>query len=253
LKKSGLVLASLFLLVAALGAQTAAERARLETALEKAKIPAAMAGRLRNNAAFYAALKAVTSGGDRYLRLLVDKGHPLPSGYEPADLRPLRCRNYRAGISDPMALRAAAEAALEEMGAAAAREGVVLTVSSAYRSYEYQVGSFDRWTKRLGRVEAERVSAQPGRSQHQLGLVVDFGGLENSFAQTRAGLWVKDNASRFGWSLSYPEGYEDVTGYAWESWHYRYVGTELAAFIDGWFGGIQQYALAFIYEWENAK
>jgi D-alanyl-D-alanine carboxypeptidase len=64
---------------------------------------------------------------------------------------------------------------------------------------------------------------------------------------------MRDNAARFGWSLSFPEGYEDVNGYDWESWHYRYVGPELAAFIDAYFGGIQQYALQFIHEWENAN
>jgi D-alanyl-D-alanine carboxypeptidase len=136
------------------------------------------------------------------------------------------------------------------MAAAARAEGLTLTVSSAYRSYEYQIGSFDRWTRRLGLTEAERVSARPGRSQHQLGLVVDFGSITNEFAETSQGRWVKANAGRFGWSLSFPRGYEELTGYAWESWHYRYVGKELCAFIDRWFEGIQQHALRFIHEWE---
>ncbi|MDR1024224.1 MAG: D-alanyl-D-alanine carboxypeptidase family protein, partial [Treponema sp.] len=51
--------------------------------------------------------------------------------------------------------------------------------------------------------------------------------------------------------ISFPDGYENVTGYRWESWHYRYVGEDLAAFIDTWFGGIQQYALQFIHAWEE--
>ena len=152
-----------------------------------------------------------------------------------------------------MMLRRKAEAALEEMAAAAKASGITLTVSSAYRSYQYQIGSFQRWTSRLGLKEAERVSARPGRSQHQLGLVVDFGSISNAFAETEAGKWVASNAGRFGFSLSYPRGYEDLTGYSWESWHYRYVGRELAAFIGVWFNGIQQYALRFIHEWETDK
>jgi D-alanyl-D-alanine carboxypeptidase len=137
------------------------------------------------------------------------------------------------------------------MAAAARADGIVLTVSSAYRSYAYQAGSFERWTRRLGLSEAEKVSARPGASQHQLGLVVDFGSITNEFAETGAGRWVKANASRFGWSLSYPRDYEDLTGYTWESWHYRYVGEDLAAFIDTYFDGVQQYALVFLHTWER--
>jgi D-alanyl-D-alanine carboxypeptidase len=72
-----------------------------------------------------------------------------------------------------------------------------------------------------------------------------------SFAQTAAHAWLGRNASRFGWSLSFPQGYEAVTGYRWESWHYRYVGPELSAFTDTYFDGVQQYALQFIRAWNT--
>jgi D-alanyl-D-alanine carboxypeptidase len=222
--------------------------ARLESAL--ADIPASLGARIKSDSAFPGALAKVLND-DPYLRVLVDKTHPLPESYEPEDLETLVYENYRAGIADVMMLRKKAAAALEEMAAAARAEGIILTVSSAYRSYAYQVGSFDRWTRRLGLGEAEKFSARPGKSQHQLGLVVDFGSITNDFAETGAGRWVKANASRFGWSLSYPREYEYLTGYAWESWHYRYVGKDLAAFIDTYFNGVQQYALAFLRAWER--
>jgi D-alanyl-D-alanine carboxypeptidase len=145
-----------------------------------------------------------------------------------------------------MMLRKAAFDALEEMAAAAQSEGVTLTASSAYRSFNYQRDVYNRIVRQLGQEAADRVSARPGHSQHQLGLVVDFGSIDNSFAETAQGRWIAANASEFGWSLSYPRGYEDITGYSWESWHYRYVGKDLAAFIDRHFDGIQQYALEFI-------
>ncbi|MDR0403474.1 MAG: M15 family metallopeptidase [Treponema sp.] len=230
--------------------QTGGFTARLEAALKAANIPGSLGTRIRNDPAFPGALAKIL-GGDLYLRILVDKTHPLPEDYEPEDLAVLAYKSYRAGIADTMMLREKAERALEEMAAAARADGIVLTVSSAYRSYSYQAGSFDRWTRRLGLAEAEKVSARPGKSQHQLGLVVDFGSITNEFAETRAGRWVKANAGRFGWSLSYPREYEALTGYSWESWHYRYVGKDLAAFIDTYFGGIQHYALVFLYEWER--
>ncbi|MDR2048655.1 MAG: M15 family metallopeptidase [Treponema sp.] len=223
---------------------------RLESALAAAGIPGSLGARIKGDPAFPGALAKVLDG-DPYLRILVDKTHPLPESYEPADLEKLAYENYRAGIADVMMLRKKAERALEEMAAAARAEGVILTVSSAYRSYAYQVGSFERWTRRLGAAEAEKVSARPGRSQHQLGLTVDFGSISNDFAETRAGRWIKANAARFGWSLSYPREYQDITGYSWESWHYRYVGKDLAAFINTYFDGVQQYALAFLHAWER--
>jgi D-alanyl-D-alanine carboxypeptidase len=147
-------------------------------------------------------------------------------------------------------LRRVAADALEEMAAAAGADGAVLTVASAYRSYTYQVSLYNRYVEEMGREAADRESARPGHSQHQLGLIVDFGPVDNAFAETEAGLWVAANASRFGWSISYPNGYEPLTGYSWESWHYRYVGRDLAAFIDNYFNGIQQYALRFLHEWD---
>ena len=227
---------------------------KLSRILKTAEIPPEMAQSIKElggpGGVFLAQLEEILKNEDSYLRILVDKKHPLPETYSPDDLIVLKYKSYRQGIADTMLLRAKAEAALEEMAAAARASGITLTVSSAYRSYQYQIGSFNRWTERLGLEEAERVSARPGRSQHQLGLVVDFGSITNSYANTSEGKWVALNASRFGFSLSYPKGYEELTGYSWESWHYRYVGAELAAFIDAWFDGIQQHALRFMYEWE---
>jgi D-alanyl-D-alanine carboxypeptidase len=188
--------------------------------------------------------------GDPYLRRLVDKTHALPDGYEPDDLVELTGGTYLVNRTGLM-LRRSAAAALAAMAAAAQADGAALLVSSTYRSYNYQVEVYARTVRQDGQEEADRVSARPGYSQHQTGLAVDFGSIDDSFAQTPAGHWILSNAARFGWSLSFPPGYEAVTGYVWESWHYRYVGLELAAFIDTYFDGIQQYALRFIHEWEN--
>jgi D-alanyl-D-alanine carboxypeptidase len=190
--------------------------------------------------------------GDPYLRRLVDKNHSLPEAYAPEDLVELKPGSYEVGRAGFMLRREAAEA-LEAMAAAARSEGIILRASSAYRSYEYQVQVYNRIVGELGREAADRESARPGFSQHQTGLAVDFGSIDDSFARTGAGRWVLENGSRFGWSLSFPDGYEEVTGYRWESWHYRYVGRDLAAFIDNWFGGIQQYALQFIHAWEEME
>jgi D-alanyl-D-alanine carboxypeptidase len=186
---------------------------------------------------------------DPFTYRLVDKKNALPETYEPDDLVPLTAGSFRI-TRDGMTLRKIAADALEEMAADARADGIILTVGSAYRTAEYQAMLYNRAVQNYGREAADRESAQPGKSQHQLGLTLDFSPINDSFAETPASKWLVQNASRYGWSLSYPDGYEEITGYRWESWHYRYVGKDLAAFIDNYFDGIQQYALQFIQAWQ---
>jgi zinc D-Ala-D-Ala carboxypeptidase len=184
---------------------------------------------------------------DPMLLYNVDKAKALPKGYAPTDLVGLDGTGL--SVSRPgHRLRASAFRALKAMSAAAAAEGVALLVSSSYRSYEYQVEVFGRNVKELGRAKAEMVSAMPGHSQHQLGEAVDFGSITDAFAQTKASRWLAANARRFGFSLSFPEGMTDVTGYAWESWHYRYIGKAAAALEGEYFEGVQRYLLLFLDE-----
>ncbi|MDR2150698.1 MAG: M15 family metallopeptidase [Spirochaetaceae bacterium] len=209
---------------------------------------------ITENSPFMRELSAILSG-DPYLRLLVDKQHALPTAYEPDDLVELSSNNVYRVSRQGLMLRKSAADALQVMAEAATLDKVTLVISSTYRSYHYQAQIYARNVREMGEAAADRESARPGHSQHQSGLVVDFGSIDDSFALTNAGKWMQAHASRFGWSLSFPDGYEAVTGYRWESWHYRYVGIDLCRFIDTYFAGIQQYALRFIYEWEllNAK
>ena len=203
---------------------------------------------LTENGSFSNELLAVLEDDQRYWTL-VDKNNSLNSNYVPHDLVDLT--TGRPGLETNRMLRRAAYEAVKEMTEAAAIDGHTLTVLSAYRSFEYQGRIYIYWVLREGRMEADRISARPGYSQHQLGLAVDFNMFDNALAKTPEGIWLAANASRFGWSLSYPEGLEGVTGYSWESWHYRYVGIKLTQFIDRYFDGIQQYALMFINEFNR--
>ena len=187
---------------------------------------------------------------DPFTYYLVDKRHPLPDGYEPDDLVTLQAGLYRLDQSG-IKLRKIAADALQEMAAAAAKDGIAFAIGSAYRSAVYQAQVYERAVMASGKETADRESAQSGKSQHQLGMAVDFSPIDDAFAATPASKWLLENASRFGWSLSFPDGYEEITGYRWESWHYRFVGKDLAAFINKYFDGIQQYALQFIYAWQE--
>ncbi|MCL2213578.1 MAG: M15 family metallopeptidase [Treponema sp.] len=205
---------------------------------------------LKENSGFINEFSAVLKDDSDYWNL-VDKENPIDADYVPVDLVDLK--TGMPDLETNQMLRKAAYEALLDIKNAASREGYTLTVLSAYRSFEHQGRTYTYWVTQEGQLQADRISAKPGYSQHQLGLAVDFNMLDNALAETPEGIWLAANASSFGWSLSYPDGYESITGYSWESWHYRFVGKRLAKFIDDYFDSIQQYALMFIHEFNELQ
>lgn len=188
---------------------------------------------------------------DLSLYYLIDKKHTVGADYEPKHLRKLVANDDYIINKTTLALREDADDALHEMARAAKKDGVTLDVSSTYRSYETQERTFNYWVSVDGLEEAERESARPGTSQHQLGAAVDFGNIEDSYALTDGCKWLNAHANEYGWSLSFPQGYEDVTGYRWECWHFRYIGVEACRFQNKWFSGIQQFMFEFIDAWKK--
>lgn len=107
---------------------------------------------------------------------------------------------------------------------------------SGFRSYNYQKRLYESSIQTDGLTYTELYNAKPGHSEHQTGLAFDLGGnmkywLEEEFGETPEGQWLKDNAHRFGFILRYPMGKEDITGYGYEPWHFRYVGVDHAGVI----------------------
>lgn len=138
---------------------------------------------------------------------------------------------------------------LERMFADASLVGHDLEVTSAFRSYSYQNYLFNMYFEKDGE-DAKRYSAQPGHSEHQLGTTVDITakGLPSTyhfFHTTDAGKWVLDHADEYGFVMSYPDGSEDVTGYMFEPWHYRYVGEEMAKSIGETGTTLYEYLLEY--------
>ncbi len=188
---------------------------------------------------------------DLSLYYLIDKKHAVSADYVPKDLQPVKANDLWNVSRNDLSLRPEAYAALEDLSRAALNDGIKLMVSSTYRSYQYQEGLFNRYVKQDGLELAERYSARPGTSQHQLGVAIDFGSITDDWGDTRMGKWVYEHAEDFGWSLSFPQGYEDVTGYMWECWHFRYIGKEACRFQKKWFGDIQQFMLEFLNAWQE--
>lgn len=170
---------------------------------------------LPGKAAVYAAPSTEAPGTYASGVLIVNKKYGLPSSYNP-------------GISK------LAQKAVNAMAADAKKQGITLTAFSGFRSYTYQKELYNSYVSKHGASEANRFSAKPGYSEHQTGLAFDFGGsaqsqwLKESFATTKEGKWLASNAHHYGFILRYPKGKEKITGYLYEPWHYRYLGSELA-------------------------
>ena len=164
--------------------------------------------------------------------VLVDREHGLPVDYAPDDLVSLRDLGVPILGRDAL-LRREAAGNLERLVASAAAVGEELTVTSAYRSYEDQRLSYARLVSIYGR-GADKTSAPPGHSQHQLGTAVDFTNaavgyeVRRNFGRTSASVWLQEHAHEHGFVLAYPRGGGADTGFHWEPWHYRYVGAENA-------------------------
>lgn len=133
----------------------------------------------------------------------------------------------------------AAEALRQMFEACKAETGVTLLSVSGYRSYERQSNIYNRKLRSVKKnvAKAQEYVAPPGASEHQTGLAMDIGQkhketLEVSFADTEGGKWCRENCWRFGFILRYDEPWEEITGYKYEPWHFRYVGTEFAKEIQ---------------------
>lgn len=141
---------------------------------------------------------------------IVNKTYPLPADYSPGDLTP---ETYEA---------------FGRLVAAAAADQIEITFVSGFRSYEYQQSVHDRWVERYGEETADRLSARAGHSEHQLGLAIDVNSILLDFADTPEGIWLRENCTKFGFIIRYQYEKEPITGYIYEPWHIRYLGTELA-------------------------
>jgi len=168
------------------------------------------------------------------LLVLVNKQYKLPSSYAPKDLVKASKSGIRRG--ENYYLRSIVIPDLTRMITDAKSEGVDLSIVSGYRSYQTQIDTYNYWLKmNNGNTNlVDTFSARAGHSQHQLGTAIDFSTNEirdklgDEFSNTKASKWLSQNAYKYGFVISYPKGYENITGYKHESWHYRYIGVENA-------------------------
>lgn len=162
--------------------------------------------------------------------ILVNKYHYLTKNYVPNNLVPINPDYARSGMS----LVKEAKEAFEKLSQDAKQDNMMIFAISSYRSYDYQLNLYNTYVAADGKKAADTYSARAGFSEHQTGLVVDvYDGITpyTSFEETKEFKWMQENAYKYGFILRYPKDKVKITGYQYESWHYRYVGKKIAKII----------------------
>ena len=142
--------------------------------------------------------------------LVANKTYYLPSTYNPG-------------------LDSTVQSQANLMFADAKAVGLNIYLSSGFRSYSTQKNIYNNYVSRDGKAKADTYSARLGHSEHQTGLAFDVNQIDNSFDNTPEAIWLSNNCYKYGFILRYPKGKDNETGYMYESWHFRYVGTDLAS------------------------
>lgn len=163
--------------------------------------------------------------------MLVNKAHYLNKDYQNEDIINANLAySYADNKADTIVIES-----FEKMHADVQNElNVRLMINSSYRSYQEQENTYEE-QKQTDLETADQYAARPGFSEHQTGLAIDITSLEHkgkiSFTASDEYTWLKENCYKYGFILRYPEGKEDITGYNNESWHFRYVGYDIAKAI----------------------
>ncbi len=162
---------------------------------------------------------------------LVNKYNYLTSDYKSIDIITISNEFTR----DTAKLNKTAYENFEKMAKDMKKEGLTIKITTGYRDYNFQATLYNNYVKNDGVSLADTYSARPGYSEHQLGFSVDLTNGNNvsfdNFKYTSEYKWLKDNAHKYGFIMRFKEDKENLTGYKFESWHYRYVGVDIATYI----------------------
>lgn len=177
---------------------------------------------------FYQNIKLINNPND--INVLVNKNNKLPSGFIPSNLTilPLDVSNSNKYLVKEAAIN------YTKLSRDARNQGYTVIATSAYRDYKYQEKLYNYYVLNKGIDYADKCSARPGHSEHQTGLSLDVMGSNydyDEFYDAKEYNWMLDNSYKYGFILRYPKDKEEITGFKFEPWHYRYVGQELATII----------------------
>ncbi|MBU3145489.1 D-alanyl-D-alanine carboxypeptidase family protein [Clostridium sp. CF012] len=168
------------------------------------------------------------SNVDDGILILVNRKNELDKDYVPDHLKVPNIRFYSTVSNEEMQMNEVAGDALKKLFKKSEQEGIILYALSGYRSYATQEELYKNSIKTNGKGYTYNYVAKAGKSEHQSGLAMDITNSKKStgFEYTKEGIWLKDNAYKFGFIIRYGKGKKEVTGYNYEPWHVRYVGTK---------------------------
>lgn len=169
---------------------------------------------------------------DKGYGIIVNKYYHLSEDYEPDDLVTISTKYSWGNLGSQKIREEAYDAYVNMHEAAQSEANIYLMVNSSYRNYKDQQRVYNNYKTDHGEAYADNIAARPGYSEHQTGLALDIFSIvspsQATFKDSDSYKWLLENSYKYGFILRYPDGKENITGYKFESWHYRYVGVDLA-------------------------
>ena len=173
--------------------------------------------------------------------LLINKKHPLSKDYVPDNLiitdnNENNFHEFADPNHKPSIIKDVYEA-FKVLQKEALKDGINIIIDSGYRSYEYQQVIWDTYVENKGLEYTVTHVAPPGTSEHQSGLAIDFGAYRDGIftsditEDSKEYIWMINNAYKYGFILRYPKGKENITGYSFEPWHFRFIDLDIANYI----------------------
>ena len=164
--------------------------------------------------------------------ILVNKDNPLPRAHIPKNLV-----NANSKYKENIMIDKEVKTSFDKLKREAQKYGYYIDIESGYRDYDYQEKLYNKLIEEKGFAYAITRIAEPGKSEHQTGLAIDFyiyrdekSYIENDIKEFIETKWIHQNAHKYGFIVRYPEGKEHITKYSYEPWHLRYVG-ELSRYL----------------------
>ena len=184
------------------------------------------------------------------ITVLTNKYLEIPEDYLPDDLVDM-ADDYANNMYGQLQLRKEAYDEFVRMVDDAKKEDINFYAESAYRDYEYQEIVYQNYLNENGEEKANKYAAKPGFSEHELGLAIDLANIWTIEETDKEYKWIEKNGYKYGYIFRYKKQWEDITGYAAESWHIRYVGVDVATDVHNKNMSYEEYYIKYLANKKN--
>lgn len=179
------------------------------------------------------------------LTALVSKHRYISEDYVPSDLVDMS-DDYANNYYRQLQLRSEAYEWFKKMVDDAKKEDIKFYAESGHRSFKFQKTLYNNYVNNYGQTKANMYAAKPGFSEHELGTAIDLANIYTIEEDDEEYKWIRKNGYKYGYIFRYTEKWQDLTGFAPESWHIRYVGVDVATTMHNENISFEEYWIKYV-------